>query len=250
VEGMHEDPGPYWDWAHYFRLLGHPLRGGAAAARAGAATVLIRPDYDRNVVPYIGCDGADPAAPCPPHGGGSIMLRTEPRADAPLVKDVGKHPPNGDSTMSVNDHGARAATGQHYAVADRRGDWTAIWYLGQKAWFFNPKSRPAAVGVRGGLTVTPKPGLASVPVYGRAYPEASAYPAGVPVQALAPLQYTFAAGQRYTVGGSDVGEYYYATTFDKASHAVIRGKLKYYEIQFGHRVFYVKADDVQVIPAS
>jgi hypothetical protein len=201
------------------------------------------------VVPYTGCDAADPAAPCPPHGGGSIMLRTAPRADAPLVKDVGKHPPNGESTPAVNDHGARAATGQRYAVAGRQRNWTAIWYLGQQAWFANPASRPTAVGVRG-LTVTPKPGRASVPVYGRAYPEAAAYPADVPVQDLVPLQYTFAAGQSYSVGGSDVGEYYYATTFDTASHAVIRGTLRYYEIQFGHRVFYVKADDVRVVPAS
>jgi len=248
VAGMHEDPGPYWDWTHYFRLLGRPLHATAAGVRA-AGMVMILPDYDRNVVPYTGCDAADPAALCPPHGGGSIMLRTAPRADAPLVKDVGKHPPNGESTPAVNDHGARAATGQRYAVAGRQRDWTAIWYLGQQAWFANPASRPTAVGVRG-LTVTPKPGRASVPVYGRAYPEAAAYPAGVPVQDLVPLQYTFAAGQRYSVGGSDVGEYYYATTFDTASHAVIRGTLRYYEIQFGHRVFYVKADDVRVVPAS
>jgi hypothetical protein len=133
-------------------------------------------------------------------------------------------------------------------VADRQGNWTAIWYLGQKAWFANPASRPTAVGVRG-LAVTPKPGLASVPVYGRAYPEAAAYPAGVPVQSLTPLQYTFTAGQRYSLAGTDVGEYYYSTTFDEASHAVIRGQLKYYEIQFGHRVFYVRADDVRLVPA-
>jgi N-acetyl-anhydromuramyl-L-alanine amidase AmpD len=244
VSNMHEDPGPYWDWAHYFRLLGRPLHA-TAGPRADMAMIL--PDYDTNVVPYTGCDGT--SAPCPPHGGGSVMLRTEPRPDAPLVKDVGKHPPAGTATMSVYDHSARAATGQRYAVAGRQGDWTAIWYLGQKAWFHNPGTRPTAVGARG-LVVTPKPGAASVPVYGRAYPEAEAYPAGVPVQSLVPLQYTFAAGQRYTIGGSEKGEYYYATTFDKADHTVVRGNLDYYEIQFGHRVFYVKAADVEVIRAS
>jgi hypothetical protein len=241
---MHEDPGPYWDWAHYFRLLGRPLH---ATAGPRADMVMILPDYDTNVVPYTGCDGT--SAPCPPHGGGSVMLRTEPSPDAPLVKDVGKHPPAGTATMSVYDHSARAATGQRYAVADRQGDWTAIWYLGQKAWFHNPGTHRTAVGARG-LVVTPKPGAASVPVYGRAYPEAEAYPAGIPVQSLVPLQYTFAAGQRYTVGGSEKGEYYYATTFDRAGHTVVRGNLDYYEIQFGHRVFYVKAADVQVLGAS
>ena len=40
VAGMHWDPGPYWDWAHYFDAAGAPLRptGGPAAA-----LVTIRP---------------------------------------------------------------------------------------------------------------------------------------------------------------------------------------------------------------
>jgi N-acetyl-anhydromuramyl-L-alanine amidase AmpD len=242
VAGMHTDPGPYWNWAHYFDLLKHPLHADAGP-RSGMVMVL--PDYDTNVVPYTGCDAANPAAPCPPHGGGSIMLRTEPRADAPLVKDVGKHPPNGDATMAVDDHSARAATGQKYAVAGRQGDWTAIWYLGQQAWFFNPRTRPAAVGVHG-LVVTPKADTA--PVYGRAYPEPEAYPAGVPVQAITPMQYTFAAGQTYAVLGEVRGEYDYSNTFDTATHTVVRGKLRYYEIQFGHRVEFVKTSDVVLKP--
>ncbi|WP_433476040.1 N-acetylmuramoyl-L-alanine amidase [Spirillospora sp. CA-142024] len=244
VQGMHEDPGPYWDWAHYFTLLNRPLRA-SAGARSGE--VMILPDYGTNVVPYTGCDAAAPSAPCPPHGGGSIMLRTEPRDDAPLVKDIGKHPSDGAATMSVYDHSARASTGQKYAVADRQGEWTAIWYLGQKAWFHNPESRRLAVGVRG-VVATPKPGLESVPIYGRAYPEAEAYPSDVPVQQLAPMQYTFAAGQAYAVTGARYGEYFYSKTYDTASQRVVRGKLKYYEIQFGHRVYFVKASDVVLKP--
>ena len=240
VQGMHEDPGPYWDWAHYFDLLGHPLHA-TAGPRSGMVTIL--PDYDKNVVPYTGCDANDPGALCPPHGGGSIMLRTEPNADAPLVKDIGKHPPNGDATMSVYDHSARAATGQTYAVADRQGDWTAIWYLGQKAWFYDPAKQRTAVGAHGWVA-TPKPGAASVPIYGRAYPEAEAYPAGVPVQSLVPMQYTFAAGQSYAVADEVRGEYDYSNTFDVSTHVVVRGDLKYYEIQFGHRVYFVKTSDV------
>jgi N-acetyl-anhydromuramyl-L-alanine amidase AmpD len=240
VQGMHEDPGPYWDWAHYFDLLRSPLHA-TAGPRSGMVTIL--PDYDKNVVPYTGCDDSDPSAACPAHGGGSIMLRTAPAADAPLVKDIGKHPPNGDATMSVYDHSARAATGQTYAVAGRQGDWTAIWYLGQKAWFSNPRSRPVAVGAHG-LVATPKPGLASVPVYGRAYPEPEAYPANIPVQALTPMQYTFAAGQSYSVADKLQGEYDYSNTFDVATHAIVRGKITYYEIQFGHRVYFVKTGDV------
>jgi N-acetyl-anhydromuramyl-L-alanine amidase AmpD len=240
VRGMHVDPGPYWDWAHYFDLLGRPLHA-TAGPRSGMVTIL--PDYDKNVVPYTGCDASVPSAPCPAHGGGSIMLRTAPSADAPLVKDIGKHPPDGDATMDVSDHSARAATGQTYAVADRQGDWTAIWYLGQKAWFFNPKTQPTAVGARG-LVATPKQGAASVPIYGRAYPEPAAYPANIPVQSLVPMQYTFAAGQNYSVAGEVRGEYDYSNTFDVSTHAIVRGELEYYEIQFGHRVYFVRTSDV------
>jgi N-acetyl-anhydromuramyl-L-alanine amidase AmpD len=240
VQAMHEDPGPYWDWAHYFDLLRNPLHA-TAGPRSGMVTIL--PDYDKNIVPYTGCDADNPTTICPPHGGGSIMLRTAPSADAPLVKDIGKHPPNGDATMSVYDHSARAATGQTFAVADRQGDWTAIWYLGQKAWFSNPKTQPTAVGAHG-LVATPKPGVASVPIYGRAYPEPEAYPSNIPVQALAPMQYTFAAGQSYSVAGEVPGEYDYSNTFDVSTHAIVRGKLKYYELQFGHRVYFVKTSDV------
>lgn len=94
--------------------------------------------------------------------------------------------------------------------------------------------------------LTPKDGLAEVPVYGRAYPEASAYPAGVPVQTVSPLPYKVLGGQRYVVGDKVPGEYLYATTFATAGHQVVRGKEQYYEIQYGHRIAYVKASDVTV----
>jgi hypothetical protein len=97
--------------------------------------------------------------------------------------------------------------------------------------------------------VTPKPGLATVPVYGRAYPEPAAYPANVPVQAITPLPYTLSAGQKYSSAGTVGSEYYYAVTFDVADHVVVKGKLKYVQIQFGHRIAFVKADDVRILPA-
>ncbi|MFE1501233.1 N-acetylmuramoyl-L-alanine amidase, partial [Streptomyces albidoflavus] len=97
-----------------------------------------------------------------------------------------------------------------------------------------------------GRVLTPRPGLAEVPVYGRAYPEKEAYPAGVTPQEIVPLPYRIAAGQRYATGGQVPGEYYSAPTFDTSGHTVVRGKLRYYEIQYGHRVGYVRADDVVV----
>ncbi|MGW4468049.1 N-acetylmuramoyl-L-alanine amidase [Nonomuraea sp. NPDC004354] len=241
VRGMHEDPGPFWDWAHYFELMGAPLHqfGGPKAG-----SIMIKPDFATNKPYFYGCDRKNPSAACPPLPASTVWLRTEPRADAPLVKDIGKHP-TGDSLYSVYDHSARATTGQRYAVADRQGDWTAIWYLGQKAWFHNPADNPTAVPSMG-FVVTPRPGLATVPVYGRAYPEKEAYPAGIPYQAVTPLQYTFSAGEKYTLAGPAATEYYRAVTFDPAPHTVVRGKTRYLQVQFGHRVMFVKADDVTV----
>ncbi|MFC4584780.1 peptidoglycan recognition protein family protein [Sphaerisporangium corydalis] len=243
VAGMHVDPGPYWDWGHYFALLHRPFK---STGGAHGGLVTIRTDYAHYRPRYTGCDQA--GVDCPPHGSASVWLHTEPSDSAPLVKDIGRRP-GGESTYDVSDHGARATTGQQYALAGREGDWTAIWYLGQLAWFRNPREAPTAVNATG-LIVTPKPGRGPVPVYGRAYPEPEAYPAGVPVQAITPLQYVIPQGQRYSVGLVARGEYYYAVTFDPATHTVVRGRTLYYQIQLGHRVAFVKADDVNILPSA
>jgi hypothetical protein len=244
VRGMHTDPGPYWDWRHYFELLGEPL--GATSGSDGAM-VTIRPDYADNRPVFTGC--ASGGGPCAVHGSSAVRLYSGPDTTSPLIKDIGLRPDGSASTTGVNDLGSRVSTGQQYAVAERQGDWTAIWYLGQKAWFKNPKDKPTAVGASG-LLVTPRDGLADIPVYGRAYPEASAYPAGVPAQAVSPLPYKLLKGQRYVAGDQVPGEYYYAVAFDTSGHRVVVGEDLYYEIQFGHRVAFVRAADVRVLPAA
>ncbi|MGW2488198.1 N-acetylmuramoyl-L-alanine amidase [Streptomyces sp. NPDC001606] len=235
IPGMHTDPGPYWDWRHYFELLGHPFKR-AGGRSSGMVTIL--PDYSANQPPYTGCTASGVA--CTAHGSSEVRLYTDHDTSAPLVKDIGF---GKDPTTDVNDLSSRVSTGQQYAVADRWGDWTAIWYLGQKAWFENPPGQPAAVPAEG-LTITPKDGLTAVPVYGRAYPEKAAYPAGVPAQSVVALPYTLPAGQRYVVGDEVPGEYDYSVTFTTDSHRVVVGKDLYYEIQYGHRVAFVRAADV------
>ncbi|MFJ3670890.1 N-acetylmuramoyl-L-alanine amidase [Streptomyces sp. NPDC090106] len=238
IGGMHTDPGPYWDWRHYFQLLGRPLE---ATGGKKSGVVTIRPDYASNRPEYTGC--VTKGEPCAAHGSSEVRLYSGPGEEYPLIKDIGL---GTTPTTGVNDLSSRVSTGQQYAVAGRDGDWTAIWYLGQKAWFENPRSAPAAVNARGRV-ITPKAGAESVPVYGRAYPEASAYPAGVPVQSVSPLPYKLLAGQRYVVGDEVPGEYYYAVTFTADSHRVVVGQDRYYEIQFGHRVAFVRAADVDVL---
>ncbi|WP_320781712.1 N-acetylmuramoyl-L-alanine amidase [Streptomyces sp. CRN 30] len=244
IPAMHTDPGPYWDWQHYFALLGEPFE---ATAGAEGGLVTIAPAYAEHRPPFTGCTTA--GTPCAAHGSSAVRLHTRPAADAPLVQDIGLRPGGGRSTVDVHDIGSRVSAGQQYAVAGRAGDWTAIWYLGQKAWFQDPKGRPTALPASGPV-VAPRPGLTQVPVYGRAYPERGAYPAGVPVQPVSPLPYRLLAGQRYAVGGQVPGEYFYAPTLDPARHRVVTGKDKYYEIQFGHRVAFVRAADVQVLPSA
>ncbi len=58
------------------------------------------------------------------------------------------------------------------------------------------------------------------------------------------------AGQRYSLADATIEtSYYYAKTYDDSledDHTVVNGKDKYYEIWFGHRLFYVRAADVVV----
>ena len=97
--------------------------------------------------------------------------------------------------------------------------------------------------------VTPKAGPASIPVYGAAYPEASAYPAAVPVTQIVKLSYTIPAGQEYPTIGTIPTGYYYAATIDSSladDHTIIIGKTAYDQISYNHRKFFVQAKDITI----
>ncbi|WP_424189766.1 N-acetylmuramoyl-L-alanine amidase [Actinokineospora sp. G85] len=233
VAGMHWDPGPFYDWAHYFDLLGAPLE----AQGHGRDVVMVRPDFATNRPAFTGClaDGSCPSLPS-----SSVILRSAPSDTAPLLADPGLRPDGSPSTMGVSDIGSRVDTGQRYTVAERRGGWTAVWYLGQKGWLKSEDVVPAKAA-----RVVAR-GAAPVPVYGRAYPEAAAYPPGITPQSVVPLQYSLPPGQSYTVGWAGQSEYYWATTFDPSTHVVVRGE-PYLQIQYGHRVAFVRAADVRLV---
>ncbi|GAB3819885.1 N-acetylmuramoyl-L-alanine amidase [Kribbella italica] len=250
VAGMHWDPGPYWDWEHYFDLLGAPIYGHKIFPVRTGSIVTIKPGFASNVQVVTDCVTAGTA--CAPQGTNFVYLRQAPDDAAPLVKDLGLRPGSSASTTQVSDIGARAAAGSQYVVAQRSGDWVAVWYLGALAWFKSPASAPDAFA-KPGLVVKPKAGKVTVPVYGRAYPEQAAYPAGIPYQAVTPLQYSIGAGQAYPVGDATIEtDYYRATTFDgqpPTDHVQVLGKDRYYQIWFGHRMAYVRAADVDLRPA-
>jgi N-acetylmuramoyl-L-alanine amidase len=245
VRGMHWDPGPYWNWQHYMRLLGAPLR----ADRHGRSRVVtVAPGFRRNRQLVTDCRGVGSGA-CRAQGTNFVYLHTAPRRSAPLVKDIGLHPDGSPSTSKVWDIGARAVAGQKLFVARRSGAWRKVWYLGARAWLFSPRRHPTVVPSRG-ATVSVRRGKRSARVFGRAYPEASAYPAAIPAQRIVPLQYTIKRGQSYVLADATVAtDYYYAQTYNNSvrdDHTVVTGKRTYYEIWFGHRLAFVRAAAVRV----
>ena len=248
VADMHWDPGPYWDWEHYFEMLGAPIHESRMPVHVGSV-VTVKPGFADNVQLVTNCNSG---GTCAPQGTNFVYLRQAPDDAAPLVKDRGNRPNGANSTTQVSDIGARAAAGSMYVVAERSGDWLAVWYLGAKGWFRSPEADPDAFA-RAAKVVTPKAGRTSVPVYGRAYPEQAAYPAGIPYQVVTPLQYSIGAGQSYPVGDRSIEtDYYKATTFSgtpPTDHVQVVGNDKYYQIWFGHRMAYVRAADVDLTTA-
>jgi N-acetyl-anhydromuramyl-L-alanine amidase AmpD len=229
--GMHWDPGPFWNWSHFMALVGAPTNPSGDDRTGRIVTIAPKWDTNRPVVTY--CDPTCRTLPSQPAN--FVYLRTAPSEGAALIHDPGLP---GSGTTRANDWGDKAVTGQTFAVAERLSDWTAIWYGGQKAWFADPNGRSEVPG--GGTLVTPRVGLASIPVYGRAYPTSIS---------TATLGYTIPAGQTYVAKDLVTGSYYEATTFnDPASYRLWTDATRFYEIRFNHRIAYLRADDVQVVP--
>lgn len=248
VTTQHYDPGPYWDWAHYMSLIGAPALDGDGQPVIGG-TVTIAPDYASNQPVLTGCQ----ASACTAHGANFVYLHTAASSASALVGDalltsVGMTP----ATTNGADVSDKAVYGQTYVVADLSadGNWTAIWYGGQKAWFYNPGGVNAFANSNPDQDLVSSKTGASIPVYGRSYPETAAYAAaGVPadVQPVTPLLYTIAPGQAYTTTGQVAGDYY---DYDSAGCTtpackVVIGTTQYYQIRYNHRIAYVMASDVQ-----
>ncbi|HLX48450.1 MAG TPA: N-acetylmuramoyl-L-alanine amidase [Streptosporangiaceae bacterium] len=250
---QHWDPGPFWNWQYYMGLL-HGKPAGAELSSAGTATpdgqhvVVIDPNWATNEPPVTDCQTGT-CVKLPKQPASFVYLHTQPSFASPLLSDPTLHPSGTPGTHEDNDWGDKAPYGEKYVVAGQHGHWTGIWYGGGVGWFYNPPGSGQTGRYTSSLVITPKPGVSSIPVYGSAFPEASAYPKVVPVQPNAPLVYTIPAGQQYVVTGAVPDDYYYAVTFDSSmpdDHTVIRGKTLYYQIIYNHRLCYVKAADVVV----
>jgi hypothetical protein len=237
--GMHWDPGPYFNWSHFMRLVGAPIvpQGDPGTDEI----VTIDPNWKTNKPVVTGC--GDGTATCPPQPAGFVYLHTAPSASSPLVSDpfltAAGVEPDGVGTTLAWDWGDKASTGEEYAVAGRSGDWLGIWFGGQEAWLYDPQGEGHATIPGAGTLVTPKAGLSSIPVYGRAYPSSVS---------TTPLGYTIPAGQDYVAKDLVTADYYSASTFNAPStYSVVSSPEQFYEIFFNHRLAYVRADDVDVV---
>ncbi|MCR6486957.1 N-acetylmuramoyl-L-alanine amidase [Amycolatopsis sp. OK19-0408] len=235
----HWDPGPYWDWNHYLDLLGAPGKA------TGDQAVTIHPDYATNQPPMTTCSGST-CTPLPAHGANFVHLHTAPDAAAPLITDPVVHPDGSAGTTAIDDWSDKAVAGRTYALAGEQGDWTAIWYGGQKAWFSNPGHSMTLPAQARRVTAA-----TSVPLYGRAFPEQSEYPADIPfdpIWTVGAIPWTLPAGQSYVVTGEFRAENYYAR-FDPAdvpaNHTLVTGGTRYLQLSYNHRLVYVKASDVR-----
>jgi hypothetical protein len=225
-------------------LLGAPLERDK---HGRSDVVTVAPGFADNQQPVTGCEGPG-SGPCPPRGTTFTYLHTAPSKDAPLVNDPGLRPDGSPSTTYVSDIGARAQAGLKFLVAKKHGNWLGVWWLGDIAWL----EKDATVKSTGRVVVPA--GDEEVPVYGRAYPEAAAYDGtGVHPQPIIPLQYSIKPGQAYVLTDGDVpADYYYAKSFQCSMVAhdctLVEGDIEYYQISFGHRFAYVRADDVRILP--
>lgn len=251
---VHWDPGPYWDWEHYFDLLGAPIGGKKPAAHhlKVGDVVTVRPGYAGNIHTLTQCEEQSPGSGACQDGAPTnfATLYQAPSETAPFAKDIGTHPTgSADGTTKVNDVSARAQAGNQLVVKAVQGDWVQVSWAGELAWIHNPAAHRVLVKSHAD-TITVKPGAATAPVYGRAYPEKAAYPSTVTYQTVSPVEYTLKPGQSYVLTDRHVvTDYYNAKTFDGTTpgdRTDVIGKDTYYQIDIAHRVFFVRAADVRI----
>lgn len=253
TRAQHWDPGPFWNWTHFMALV-HGVSDSTERASGGSLTrgthkiVTIDPRFSTNEPKVVDCGGGT-CTTLPKQPANFVYMRTGPASTYPLIGDPVLHPDGSSGTYVDSDWGDKAETGETFVFAGQSGNWTAVWFRGRKAWFYNPSGTYQKARYTSGTVITPKSGVTSIPVYGAAYPESSAYPSVVPAKQVVKLSYTISAGQAYRTAGAVPTDYYYTKYWDSSAtddHTVIIGQTAYYQISFNHRRFFVRASDVSV----
>ncbi|MEU1896458.1 N-acetylmuramoyl-L-alanine amidase [Streptomyces pristinaespiralis] len=236
MANLHWDAGPYWDWNHYMGLMGAPQgdQGAGGPLKAGQVVRVVPPFTTANQ-PKLTVGGN--AVTARPSNFG--YLYTSPSTSASTLTD-----PYFTSLWSEgSNYGNKVRAGGTYVVAEAGTNWTAIWYAGKKAWFYNPGGQYTAP-VPGATTVKVTAGATSAKVYGRSFPETAAYTAAgleAPGDENAHLtKFTFASGQAYVKAGPAVkGDDWFGS---KQKNVI--GDTLYVPIRFHHKITWVKAADV------
>jgi N-acetyl-anhydromuramyl-L-alanine amidase AmpD len=252
---MHWDPGPYWDWDHYMKLLHAPDNAPGTegpepddeqvdTADIGSV-IAIRPDYKQNIQPVTYCYSPDETMDChaaPDNPVHFLYLRQAPDPMAPLIDNPYLTAWPGDRSFNW---GTKVGTGTRWVLAARQNDWDAIYFSGQMAWFYNPGHKSSRLAT--GAVVTPRAGQPTAPVYGVGYPQTDTTKGTMPPPAMEKI-YDIPAGQRYVVMDRVTGDYYWSKNFDpKATRAVVRDGTEYFQIDFNHREGFVKVADVDLV---
>ncbi|WP_288638966.1 N-acetylmuramoyl-L-alanine amidase [uncultured Lentilactobacillus sp.] len=235
---MHWDPGTYWNWDHYFSLMGVNLR--QSQGRTDSSIITITPDSQHNLTADSGEKVTDAGVNLPLAGSNFVYLHQQPSFSSSLIAD--KDFSSGQSgTTEKDDWGDKAVFGQQFNQIGQSGDWTEITYGGQNAWFYNPNGANSTSAT--GKLVTPK-GNKAVSVYGSAYPSNQILKKNK-VTGITPTPiYQIQPGQKYVYGGEVTADYFNSHFDSNSPKNVIHGNERYYQIQFNHRIAFVKADDV------
>ena len=196
------------------------------------------------------------SVPCEPHGTNFVCLRTAPDATRHRwSRTSGSDPTGAASTTERGRHRTRAPPpASEYAVAERARRLDGDLVPGPEGLVREPARSSRRRCGRRGPVVTPKAGLARSP--STAGPTRRRRPTrrACPCRPSSPLQYTILAGQRYALQDATVStDYYRATTFagtPPTDHVDIRGQDAYYQVSLGHRTAYVRAADVDIVPAG
>jgi hypothetical protein len=249
VATQHWDPGPFWDWGHYMDLIRSQAGVTTASTVKAGDVVTIDPDFATNRQAIPGCSPT-PCEDLPEQGTNFAFLHTAPQADSPLINDPALQPSGTPGLRNAEDWSDKAVSGRQYVVAAVQDGWVAIWWAGKQAWIEDPDHKIVRCSRNRPKVITPAAGRDSVPVYGKAFPDAGEYPPEVTPDTGVPLQYTIPAGQRYVVAEVTQAANYYAR-FDASNvplnHTLIKGSQVYLAISLNHRLAYVKLSDVSYV---
>ncbi|MEV7395098.1 hypothetical protein [Streptomyces sp. NPDC091215] len=205
--------------------------------------MIIAPSFTKNkqtTEPCLLDDGTDGTEACTSvrQASNFVYLRTELRSGAPLFSERTIHP-DAPGTNRIIDWGAAAQAGQQFAVADKKGEWAAIWYSGSRLWFRNPHGANT-IPARGATNVE-FTGARALKVYGTNYLDAVEYPAGPSPPTRAPLSMHAVPAGQANVATSELAP---TDDFFPSSGKVVFGAKKMYTLQYGHKRSLICVDEV------